>query len=801
MPRSTGSSGAVPAEALPVPRSAVRHLRWWRVVAALVLLAGVAGSLLAARSSAGQEVSRSHREFAATSTDVASRLQLALQREDDLNVSVGGFILGRPDAKNAEFLGWSADVQAFKRYPELVGFGFTAIVPAAQLAGFAARALTDPVGSLGPDGSFQVMPPGARPFYCLAELGQMRPGSPAIPSGYDFCAADPSLDSRDSGVGSYTPLDFGGHTVLVIETPMYRGGGVPATLAARRAAFTGWVGMLVSPDVALAQATAGRPSIAVAMHYHASASDVTFRSGTIPQQSQSRVLDLHNGWTVTTYGTVADGGLLSSSTAVTTLFSGVALSALLAALIYVLATGRVRAYALVSQKTVELRHQALHDTLTELPNRALIVDRIERMLIRSRRSATSAAALYVDLDDFKNVNDTLGHEAGDRLLQAVAARLSATLRDADTIGRMGGDEFVVLVEGATLDVAPELVAERILAVMREPFDLGTPVPVVVTTSIGIAVGSSHASASDLLREADMALYQAKSAGRNCYEMFRPELGSDTQRRYELEFDLRGALESHQYRLMYQPIYNLDDLSIIGVEALLRWEHPTRGTVQPDDFIPVLEATGQILDVGRWVLREACTQMAAWRARGSDLIVSVNVSARQLDHDVIVQDVRDALTESGLDPAALTIEVTETALMRNVDTTARRLAELKALGIQVAIDDFGTGYSSLSYLQRFPVDCLKIDRSFTGAITRSPESDALIHTLVQLGKDLGLKTLAEGVETTEQLDHLRGEGVSEIQGFLLARPLDADTVESLVLHYSGTPGTPNPELHRADQAGA
>jgi EAL domain-containing protein (putative c-di-GMP-specific phosphodiesterase class I) len=259
------------------------------------------------------------------------------------------------------------------------------------------------------------------------------------------------------------------------------------------------------------------------------------------------------------------------------------------------------------------------------------------------------------------------------------------------------------------------------------------------------------------------------------------MGTDTLHRYELEFDLRGALDAGQFRLVYQPIYNLDDLSLVGVEALIRWQHPTLGEVQPDEFIPLLEASGHIVDVGRWVLHEACRQMAIWHEGGDRLGISVNVSGRQLDRDVIIDDVRAALTASGLMPQDLTIEITETALMRNIDLTARRLRDLKTLGVQIAIDDFGTGYSSLAYLQRFPVDCLKIDRAFTDSITQSPESEALIHTLVQLGHDLGLKTLAEGVETAGQIDYLRGESVHEVQGFLLARPLDPRTFESQVLH--------------------
>jgi diguanylate cyclase (GGDEF)-like protein len=443
------------------------------------------------------------------------------------------------------------------------------------------------------------------------------------------------------------------------------------------------------------------------------------------------------------------------------------------------------ASAAVELKTDELRHQALHDALTGLPNRALIMDRIEQLLARNHRNGTTGAALYVDLDEFKNVNDTLGHEAGDRLLQAVAARLTASLREVDTIGRMGGDEFVILIDGADLQYAPELVAERVLEVMRQPFDIaGAGLPMVVTASVGIAVGFRE-EPGELLREADVALYQAKAAGKDCSELFHPDMDSRGQHRYELEFDLRSALEAGQFRLVYQPIYNLDDLAVVGVEALIRWDHPTLGEIQPDEFIPLLESSGQIVDVGRWVLLEACNQMAAWHERGSDMIVSVNVSGRQLDRDTILDHVRDALEISHLDAAMLTIEITETALMRNVDATARRMTQLKDLGVQIAIDDFGTGYSSLSYLQRFSVDCIKIDRTFTDAITRSPESDALIHTLVQLGKDLGLRTLAEGVESTDQVDHLRGEQVNQVQGFLLARPLDAEMLEAQILEPGRT----------------
>ena len=316
--------------------------------------------------------------------------------------------------------------------------------------------------------------------------------------------------------------------------------------------------------------------------------------------------------------------------------------------------------------------------------------------------------------------------------------------------------------------------------MREPFVLsGASMPMIVNTSIGIAVGDRD-TAGELLRDADVALYQAKAMGKNQYAIFQPAMQTAISRRIDLEFSLRSAQAAGEFRLVYQPIYNLDDLTVVSVEALLRWEHPTRGTVQPDQFIPILEQSGQIREVGRWVLRTACEQMATWHARGDTLALSVNVSGIQLDSDAIVDQIREALDESGLDPGSLIIEVTETALMRDAEATALRLQAIRDIGVKIAVDDFGTGYSSLAYLQRFPVDCLKIDRAFTSAIASSPESDALIGTLVQLGKDLGLVTLAEGVETMGQVDHLRDEDVDEIQGFLLSGPLDAQALETQLL---------------------
>jgi diguanylate cyclase (GGDEF)-like protein len=432
----------------------------------------------------------------------------------------------------------------------------------------------------------------------------------------------------------------------------------------------------------------------------------------------------------------------------------------------------------------ELAFLATHDPLTGLPNRTLILDRVEQMLARSRRKQTPVAALFVDLDNFKSINDTLGHEVGDELLRAVAARLDGVVRATDAFGRLGGDEFVVVSEELSLSAGPELIAERLIEALKEPFKLGSDegTRLTVTASIGIASGDRTAPA-DLLRDADIAMYRAKWDGKNRFVVFETGMQDAVQTRMELEMDLRVALENEEFSLVYQPTFDLSDMSPTGVEALIRWNSPTRGTVQPDDFIPLLEETGLITQIGKWVLEEACRQGAAWRAAGHMIGMAVNVSARQLDTDQLIGDIESALSGSGLDPGALTIEITETTLMRNADETARRLNTIKELGVRIAIDDFGTGYSSLAHLQKFPVDALKIDRSFISGLTNKGEGEALIHTLVQLGKALSIETLAEGIEQTQELSLLRDERCDSGQGFLFARPLDVAATEEFLESYA------------------
>jgi diguanylate cyclase (GGDEF)-like protein len=438
----------------------------------------------------------------------------------------------------------------------------------------------------------------------------------------------------------------------------------------------------------------------------------------------------------------------------------------------------------LARREEELSFLATHDPLTGLPNRTLILDRVEQMLVRSVRNQTPVAALFIDLDNFKSINDTLGHGAGDELLRAVTARLDGVIRDVDALGRLGGDEFVVISEALTLDVGPELIAERLLEALERPFQLGAEkeTRVSVTASIGIAAGA-HTSAEELLRDADIAMYRAKWDGKHRYVVFEDGMQHAVQHRMELEMDLREALEKDEFFLVYQPTVNLNDMSPTGVEALIRWKHPVRGIVQPDNFIPLLEETGLIVEVGRWVMQEACRQGAAWRAAGYPIGMAVNVSGRQLDTDQLITDIEEALGDSALDPEALTIEITETTLMRNAEETAQRLKQIKTLGVRIAIDDFGTGYSSLAHLQRFPVDALKIDRSFVSQLQHNKEGETLIHTLVQLGKALSLETFAEGIEEQQELSLLQDQDCDTGQGYLFARPLDVDATEAFLQNWA------------------
>jgi len=433
----------------------------------------------------------------------------------------------------------------------------------------------------------------------------------------------------------------------------------------------------------------------------------------------------------------------------------------------------------------QLRHQAFHDPLTALPNRALFLDRLEQALVRGLRRAGPAVVLSLDLDRFKVINDSLGHDAGDRLLVAVAARLRTCVRQEDTVARFGGDEFAVLLsEMAHTGQAVET-AERLIAALAAPFRLGNH-DVVIETSIGVVTTTPSATAAAVMRDADVALYRAKAAGRGRYAIFDETMQMYALERLELEADLRLALERDEFTVYYQPKIVLTTGQLEGMEALVRWQSPTRGLVSPAAFIPVAEETGLIHPLGQWVLAEACRQTRCWNAQapGMPAVVGcVNLSARQFTQPTLVADVARALEESGVDPRHVQLEITESVAMGNAEATIQTLQQLKGLGVQLAIDDFGTGYSSLAYLKRFPVDTLKIDRAFVTGLKCDSEDAAIVTAVIGLGRALGLTVVAEGVETAGEATQLRALGCELGQGYYFARPLPPEQADAFVRHRS------------------
>ncbi len=773
-----GSTGTGPGRSRVVrPRR-----RLWLVNSLVVAVLGITLTVLGARSVSQNEVQKAHEAAVTTSFQIASNLTLALKREQDLAVNAGAFIVADPAATQVQFQQWTSFARVFQRYPEVLGIAEVIFVPQAQLAAYAAEVNAQPAGLLPPGTTFTVTPTGTRPYYCFPKRSQSRTGQLVTPVDTDICDSPLGpgfLSTMGSGQGAYLPYGSGTGTSMVVGTPIYRPGAVTDTPLERASALLGWTGTELNPDTILRGALGGHKGTAVIFHYSYGNESASFSAGAIPAGADRTTIGLHNGWSVQVLSTPVGSGLVTTASVLWVLLAGLLLSLLLGALIFALGTGRSRAMALVHERTDELRHQALHDALTGLPNRALILDRVGQMLALNRREHLPVAVLFLDLDDFKDINDTLGHRAGDDLLVAVGVRLTSALREGDTVGRLGGDEFVVLTQGAALADGGGPVADRILAVMADPFLIdGSDLPLAVSASIGYAEGD-RATPEALLQDADIALYQAKALGKHQAVRFSPSMQSAVDDHRHLEVDLRGALEAGQFRLEYQPIVALLTGTVVGVEALIRWDHPERGVVAPDEFVPALEANGPILEVGAWVLHEACRQGARWHRAGHPLAVSVNVSARQFEGGRILDDVGDALAASSFDPNSLILELTETVVMHDVEDTVRRLNELKVLGVRIAIDDFGTGYSSLAYLRKLPIDILKIDRSFVSGLADTEDSEALVHTLTQLGKLLGLHTVAEGIETDDQWRCLLDEGADSGQGNLFSRPLTPHDLDHLL----------------------
>jgi diguanylate cyclase (GGDEF)-like protein len=454
-------------------------------------------------------------------------------------------------------------------------------------------------------------------------------------------------------------------------------------------------------------------------------------------------------------------------------FIGIALAG------FALLAGLVMRYMRYTAATIaagenRMRYLALHDPLCGLPNRNFFSERLEAVIADVRRGGPPAALLYIDLDHFKDVNDTLGHPIGDELIRNVTLRLSHTMRGDDLVARLGGDEFAVITAASSDPAELQEIANRVIATLCTPYSINTHT-IVIGASIGIALidQRSDSDAADIMRYADMALYRAKNEGRNRACIYDAAMDADLSTRKLLEADLREAIDSDQLQLLYQPVVNKSGDTVVGVEALCRWKHPTRGEIPPSEFIAIAEHSGLIIDLGNWVLRRACIDGRAW----PELTIAVNVSSLQFRRTDFVDVVERILKQTNFDPTRLELELTESVLLGNVDTAETAMTRLKALGVRLALDDFGTGYSRLRYLRRFPFDKLKIDRSFVRSIEKAADAAAIVHAIVSLGRGLGMKVTAEGVETADQQLFLRAAGVHSMQGFRFGRPVGISEISA------------------------
>jgi len=434
-------------------------------------------------------------------------------------------------------------------------------------------------------------------------------------------------------------------------------------------------------------------------------------------------------------------------------------------------------------ETQRMAHRNFHDELTKLPNRQLFLLELDNALKRAKRLKKPFGLMILDLDRFKVINDSLGHDLGDRVLALAAERLGLAVRETDTAFRIGGDEFAVLLEYMRDDQDAALVAGRIIDALSAPFELGQQ-EIISTTSLGVTVYPRDAQTADrLIKDAEAAMYQAKASGRNRFQFYAPAMNAKAEERLALETSLRKALKENEFVLYYQPKVAVESNKVVGMEALLRWRHPQRGVLAPDQFLSALEETGLIVPVGEWVMRQACVDAKRWIDDGlPPLRVSVNVSSLQFRSALLVDQVAASLKDSGLPPNMLELELTETLLVDSRDQAVQLLLRLKELGVLISIDDFGTGYSSLSYLRDFPVDFLKIDRSFIRDLARNPKDAAITSAITSLAHSLSLGVVAEGVENPEQLEFLRGCGCQQIQGYMVSKPLPIEEISSVVRNW-------------------
>jgi diguanylate cyclase (GGDEF)-like protein len=758
--------------------------RWsvWGIVALLCATAGVVGTLVGAHAIARSDTRNAQVAFRQSSGQISSSLKLAVERQEDLTAAASTFFAANPDASPAEFQRWTRWAHVLRHDPALQRLGLIALIGPSQLASFQTRIAGSAGAARAPGsaassssiGGLRIIPSGARSNLCLSVATVAVAGSASPPPGLDYCARTPGLlASRESGRSVETT---GRNGALTLQIPVYRGEITPVTATARRAAFVGWLRRVLSPAVLLAGALREHPGSAVGLGYRAGTSNVSLTVGRPQSHAQRSSVKLHNGWSATIFGAAAAAGVLEDSKALALLIGGILASVLLGLLVLLLGTGRL---ASSRRRASEGSPEPFYDALTGLPNRALTLDLAERMVARAgRQSGMLAGALLIDIDWFEDVNDKLGRTAGDELLRIVAERLENVVRTGDTVGRVGGDQFLVLVESAARGVRLDSLARRVIEALHKPVALEDFGPsFFLTASIGVAFGRYGAS-DELVRDAELALQAAKTAGKDRYTLFNANMRSVIEDRGMLEADLNAALQDTQFFLLYQPIYDLASRRVVALEAMIRWRHPTRGVLLPEEFIPLAEESGLIVPIGRWVLEEACNRAASWNVAGHRVGISVMVSANQLNRDGFATDVRRALQQSGIEPSLLTLEIAEATVMLDVEAAAERLQQAKELGVGIAIDDFGSGYAYRSDLKGLPLDFLKVDRSALAASDDEDYRSWLLEAILHFGEDLSLTVIAKGIETHGQLSAIQAMGCTMAQGYLTGEPTSVEKLEGV-----------------------
>lgn len=756
------TSSESPAAERPAPRA----ISFGRAFAALLcLLAGIAGSLLVAHALSSRQADDERSSFAQGSSAIASKLSNALHRQEDLATAAGTFLAGSPKPTSAQFAAWARWARVMPEHPALQRIALLTVVKRAQVRG---RAL-------------QMTPAGSRPEYCLTAAEVLRGGAPA-PAGMDYCAREKRL-LASRGTGMTLTRALGGRSgTLETQTPVYRGLAIPASVGARNSEFAGWVRQVVSPAVLAQQALAGHSGYAVALRYGPDPGDVV-STATALSGGQIAASRLPGGWTITSYGPPATAPLLASGR-IWVLAAGTLIGLLLGllALLIGASSGQepATAPALPAPEPPAEAAEPLYDALTDLPNRALTLDRASLVLARAgRQSGLLAGALLIDIDWFKDVNDKLGREAGDQLLKIVAQRLQGVMRSEDTVGRLGGDQFAVLVECTARSLRLDALAQRVLEALHRPLEIeGFGPSFSMTASVGVAFGR-YESAEDLLRDADAALQSAKADGKGRYKLFDASTRAVTEGRGGLEADLSAAVQDGALTLLYAPIYDLRSHTVTGFEAKPVWEHPERGLIAAQELLQLAEDCGLIVPVDRFTLEQACSRAAAWEVEGRRIGVSVKVGAEQLHREGLITDVRRALQQSGVQPDLLTLEVAESAVMSDVAEATQRLAEIKRLGVRLAIDDFGdSGYAYHSDLRKMAIDCLRVERSSLAASDDPEYRNWLFEAILMVGRELSLTVLAKDVQSAEQLEELEAMGCKVGQGPFLGEAVAAEAVAEL-----------------------